>query len=336
MATSTYTTLRLGPLADVQVLVRRHPGATMMSLLADVVGGRDQGVPGEWRRIVRESLPAGAPGLVRPLFAPSSSLVPDSLTLTSDLHDTGFEDALARLADLGTDVLLGELERDFGGRLPALWRPVVDRPAEFLAGYTSLLRALWTVFEPIWQRADGLLGRETEKIGTAVVSGTLDPILAGISPRARFAADTLLLPDPHPEAFELAGRRLVLVPIASGSGASAFSVDREDLVWIGYPLPGLGLLSRVRGRAAVPTESVAPGGDALSLVLGPVRAAILRHSGHGTSAGELADRVGVSPAGLSYHISQLVAAGLLRRDRQGRRVRLTRSERGAALMDLLS
>ncbi|MFI2467469.1 hypothetical protein ACH475_14075 [Streptomyces globisporus] len=76
-------------------------------------------------------------------------------------------------------------------------------------------------------------------MGVAVVSNALPSVLAGLGPKICFAGETLYVPDPHPETFERGPRRVVLVGIVSGYSASVFSFDRSDVVWFGYPVPGL-------------------------------------------------------------------------------------------------
>jgi hypothetical protein len=231
--------VRLGPLDRIAVSVAPHQGATLMSLLADALGGRPQGLPQQWRRALRAVSPDSTPRVVGPLFTPAFSQVPDCLTMIGSLSDVDIEPLLADLADLPPDTLTAELEADFPGRVPAQWQPVVDDPRGFIAGYATVVRSLWAAFAPVWRQARPLLDREVERVGTAAVSGRLDTVLTGLSPRSRLDGDTLLVCDPNPMTTDLAGRRIALVPLVSGSRASVFSFDRADLVWIGYPLPGL-------------------------------------------------------------------------------------------------
>ncbi|WP_285667540.1 winged helix-turn-helix domain-containing protein [Actinorhabdospora filicis] len=318
----------MGELDRVAVSVAPDQGATLMSLVADVLGGRPQGVPPGVRAGLRAALPAEAGAIVRPMFAPGFSLVPDCLTLTRTLSATPVGERLEELAELPGEVLLAELEYDFDGVVPRQWRVVVDDPRAFIAGYLGVLRAAWDAFAPLWRRTAPLVGREIERVGTAAVSGRLDAVLGALSHRTRLRGGDLLLPDPHPEVFALGGRRITLVPLASGTSASVFSLDRPDEVWLGYPLRGLGGLWA--GEPVPP-----PASDALALTLGGVRAAILRAAGRGVTAGEAAREAGCSPGTATYHCARLEGAGLITRERRGRRVLLRRTERGDALTDVL-
>ncbi|MFJ6567778.1 winged helix-turn-helix domain-containing protein [Streptomyces sp. NPDC091292] len=326
-----FTELRLGALDDVRTSVAPHQGATLLSLVADALGGRGHGVPAHWRRRVRAAAPAGAPAVIRPLFAPEYSVIPDCVTPTASMPYGDVATQCAQLADLSGDVLLRELEQEFPGAVPRQWQPVVERPRQWIHAYAHLLRCVWDEFLPMWKRADTLVRHETERVGAAVVRGALDGVLQNLSPRYRLVGTALHFPDQQARAYELGGRRLVLVPIVSGAGVSMFALDGPDRVWIGYPMPGLGRLWGTTGPA-VPADDR----DPLAMIVGKLRAAVLRASSDAVTMSELAARLKCSPANITYHCSQLQDAGLLDRVRRGRNVLLARTERGDALVDLLS
>ncbi|MCC9711536.1 helix-turn-helix domain-containing protein [Streptomyces sp. MNU76] len=121
---------------------------------------------------------------------------------------------------------------------------------------------------------------------------------------------------------------MVLVPIVSGNGASVFSFDRSDTVWFGYPAPGLNSLWT--------GQDTTSGTDRLKLVVGPLRAGILRELVRPCTMGSLASRPSCTPATVTYHCGQLEAAGLLTRERRGQHVVARRTNSGGALVGLLS
>ncbi len=299
---------------------------TLLSLTADALSGRAQGVPNTWRDLVAAAAPPDAQTVLAPLFAPGRSDMPDCLTADVGVQDGTAEVALERLAALSPDLLAEQIAQQFGDA--PHWRAVLDRPGVWLRRYVAVLTSSWRAYAPFWHRAQPLFGRETERIGAAAVSGSLDTVLGGISARWRFTDQTLYLPDVDPTRFELADRPVVFVPVASGSRASVFDFDRTDRVWLGYPLPGLGNL-----LSAAPTTTP---GDRLALLLGPARAAVLRATAGSITMGELAAALNVRPSAATYHCDHLVSAGLLDRERRGREVRISRTERGDALLDLMS
>ncbi|MBB6347896.1 hypothetical protein FHU36_004441 [Nonomuraea muscovyensis] len=73
--------LSLGSLDEVHVDVRRSPGATLFSVVRNVLGGTSSGVPASWSRAVRGALPAGA-AVVRPLLDDDWQLVADKTGAT--------------------------------------------------------------------------------------------------------------------------------------------------------------------------------------------------------------------------------------------------------------
>jgi DNA-binding MarR family transcriptional regulator len=106
-----------------------------------------------------------------------------------------------------------------------------------------------------------------------------------------------------------------------------FNLDEPELVWFGYPMPGLETL----------TAPMLPAGtDALTLLLGPIRATILRALARPVTMGTLATQLNSGPSTATYHCVQLASAGLVFRRRDGREVRVQRTPRGDALVDLLS
>lgn len=324
--------LRLGSAAGLRPEVAVMPLATALSLVADAVGGRPQGVPPGWRQLVRAGLPGDAAAVLAPLFRPGTSVLPDCLTPSVLVGDQPVDEHLDRVVAAATDRLDREVERLYGPEPPQAWRSVLAGgpagTARWVGRYALVLRAGWAAFRPVWRRAERLIDREIGRIGTATVRGTLDAVLAGLGHRWRYADGALTFPDPEPAALELAGRRLVLVPAVSGAGAALLG-DTPELVWLGYPPPGLPALHQ-------DVDPVLPVADLLGAVLGPLRARILRAAGPAPSMGQLATVLNCPRATVTYHCTQLVRARLLERHRLGRQVHIRRTPRGDALLDLLA
>jgi hypothetical protein len=323
------TQLRLSSTPAVTTLAA-HPMATLLSLLADGVGIRPQGLPPQWRAAVRSALPAGAHQLVEPMFHPASASFPDSLAAATG---AGFgrpaEEQIEWVADTAAKTLLAELEADHHGQIPPLWRPVAAAPKQWIGRYVAMLRSLWAEFRPVWRQAEPWLQREAERVGSAVVTGTLPTVLSRLNPRFRYADGVLYLPDLQPAMFTQDNRPLTLVPLVSGLSASVFNAESADRVWIGYPLPGLG---RLWSDEPAPPKP----GDPLLPLLGAARASILRGLVHPEPMSGVARLAGCSPATATYHCQQLEAAGLVSRQRVGNQVQVRRTTRGDALVDLLS
>jgi DNA-binding transcriptional ArsR family regulator len=323
----THTELRLGRLGDVRVEIGSTPTPTLISLVAAALGGPSQGVAPQWVRQIRRALPPDDAAAVGPVFSRPSVILPDCLSGLG--LNQPMSSQLERFAAIRPDEFRrGVTDLYNGGRaLPAPWQPALRQPRRWVDHYVSVLTAAWQAYAPVWRRAAELRARETERVGVAVVSGGLDALLSGLSSRAYFSGETLYLADRTPYRVPLAGRRVVLVPLASGSSASIFNLDEPDLVWFGYPMPGLETLM-------VPPQPA--GTDALTLLLGPIRATILRALARPTTMGSLAGRLNSGPSTATYHCVQLASAGLVVRRRDGREVRVQRTPRGDALVELLS
>lgn len=320
---AVYSELVLGAVAPQDLTLLAHPGPSLMSIVADGLGGRRQGVPEPWAAAVRAAAGPGAAGVLGPLFAPGTVAVPDCLTLSTAMAHTPIAEQLAALRDLPAATLLEQLHADSGDHPPPGWAPVLAAPRRFLTAYADVLDRAWLAIAPLWRQAGELLDHEAARVQRCGADVAL--VLAGTHTRLRVRPGRIGLPDPNPETFDRAGRPIALLPLVSGLRASVFSVDRPDEVWIGYPLPGV---RRLFG-APLPVRRTA-----LDLVLGEMRAEILRRADGGT-AGRLAGDVGCALSTLTYHADHLVAAGLLDRDRVGRAVVLHRTGRGDALLDLL-
>lgn len=325
-------TVWLGPLEHVDIRVVRHPGPTVFALLQDVLGGYGQGVPRHWHQAVRHSVPPAVAAGMHALFRSSNGWGPECLALTQTLENADMGKALDELDGMDPGRLPAEVEGFFGGDPPVPWRWVLDRPAAFLDSYRRLIAAAWDGFSPWWSRADALYAREVRRLGVAAVSGGLDIVLNTLGPPVRFTEGSLRLRRCHrwQRHRREHRRRLVFVPLASGTSAHLYSIGRSDSVWVGYPLPGLKRLTGDRTpRATAPI-------DPLVLLLGPVRAAILRQASAEPSVSDLAGGLHIGVSTAAYHCDHLAKAGLVKRDRQGKRVCLRPTDRGTDLVALLT
>ncbi|MFB4289267.1 ArsR/SmtB family transcription factor [Nonomuraea sp. ATR24] len=325
-----YSQLHVGPLDDVNATVSLHAGATLLSLIAGTVGGRPHGVPRHWQRAVAAVIGDDAV-VLRPLFDPYYSVIPDCLTATSTIAEADMGAYLDALAELDDRILIRELEAEFGPVLPRHWHAVADRPGPWIRAYAGLMNRLWKEFRTVWKNADALLHKEQERIGLAAVTRSLHALLPGLSGRLTCDSASIRLPDQQGRTFDLAGRRLTFVPVVSGHGACLFSFDQPGPAWIGYPLPAVGLLWSGRTSHAAREDT-----DKLALTLGRTRAAILRLAGTSIPIGKLAALLDCSPSTASYHCDQLQAADLLSRERRGRHVHIKITARGDELLSVLA
>ena len=120
---------------------------------------------------------------------------------------------------------------------------------------------------------------------------------------------------------ELAGRGLLLVPAAF---VWPIVWPRSDAPWdpaLVYPPPGIAAL----------WDPTAPAAGALEQLLGRGRARVLLALERPAATLDLAQRLAVSPGGVSEHLKVLRRAGLVVGRREGRRVVYARTAKGDGL-----
>ncbi|CAL9423008.1 hypothetical protein SUDANB95_01884 [Actinosynnema sp. ALI-1.44] len=327
----TLTELDLGEPDDLRVSVAVTPSLTVIALLVEIVGGRRRGLPPEWRTAISTAIRPRSRSALAAFAAPGHSMMPDCLGPSLPVTADGIEPELQRLCEVTDDDFLADLERLYGPEpMPAHWRQIARDPGHWLGEYVDALADIWEAVRDVWRRGAPLLEREVERLGRAVVTRSLPVLLGALSPPTRYLDGSLRLPDYEPVKAGLAGRRLVLVPTLAGPRSIVCNLDLPDVVWLGYPLEGATALwsgtARPRARRT----------DALEVLCGDVRAAILRALDRRTTMGRLAHVVGTSPNALSYHARCLEDAGLVLRQREGREVGVERTERGDRLLDLLT
>jgi len=240
----------------VRVSVGFQPAVTLLSLVADGLGAKAQGVPDRWRRAVRQAVGESA-GELRPVFAPHGLWIPDCLC-PDPLDDGAIGPQLDRMAQTTAEDLYEEVVANFPGGLSPRWQHVIDDPRGFVAAYIRTLARVWAEFEPVWKQSRDLLHREAERIGAASVTGTLDAALATLNHPISLADESLRLPGTQNSTVPLHGRPITLIPIVSGSAASIYNVEAES-VWVGYPVPGVGRLWE-SGVASAPRSGACSGG----------------------------------------------------------------------------
>ncbi|MFI7632893.1 ArsR/SmtB family transcription factor [Nonomuraea sp. NPDC049400] len=310
-----------------QLSISISPHLTALAMIADALAGRRRGLPERWRKTISSRVGRQGHRAVRPLAAPGYSVVPDSLVPRTPVSgDVSVQAQIGALRDLPSDRLINDLEQAFGrGPLPAHWRSAAERPAPWLDGYASALADVWHAAEPLWGRARALLDREVRRVGVATVRGGPELLLGALNSRIMYGERGLLIADVEPSTYELGDRRIVLVPMLAGKDAVIVSLDHEEAVWIAYPVPGAETLW---------SRPAAPAHDELSALVGPVRADLLVAIDRPMTMSMLAAGVHVAPSSITYHCDRLSAAKLIARERRGREVWITRTERAEELLEL--
>jgi DNA-binding transcriptional ArsR family regulator len=326
MQRTTATELHFDRLGEIRVAF--DPFVSVLSLLTDALGRR-RGAPGPWRRQILAAVSPHGLSAVRPIAAPDYSVTPDCVTPRNPSREISVCDQVEWLHDISDDELLGDIHAVFDERPPPHWERALRRPRNWMHAYADAIRDTWRCVEPWWKQAQPMLDREVSRVGTALVRGELDLVLDGLHPASRFAGGVLSIRDPEPARFDLAGRPLVLVPMLSGEQALICNLELPDVVWIGYPLRGVNRMLPGAPGAPPPRDTL------LESMIGPVRAQLLLALSRPATMGELARLTRLAPSAITYHCERLAAAGLVHREKWGRRVSVSRTSRGTELIDLL-
>jgi DNA-binding transcriptional ArsR family regulator len=285
------------------------------ALLMEELGGTPLGAPRGWRKSVTSALDARDVAVLRPFVDSRPCDLPSCMCILPHRTTTGtasLDDDLERIVAIPPD--------RFATQLPSngVWGEVVRNPARWLHGFARAVRRACKGMREPWTRAAGVFDREAERLGVAAVHGTERELIA-----ARFAAPMWKLEGPAPVGAEL-GPRLGMVPMLGGSDAAHAWIVEGELTHIAYPLSDIWRL----------LDGAAPPPAALEGLLGSQRALILRRLDRPITAGKIAEALFAVPSAASHHIAILERAGLVARQREGRRVLVRRTPRGTELLAL--
>ncbi|NUR72954.1 MAG: winged helix-turn-helix transcriptional regulator [Hamadaea sp.] len=277
---------------------------------------------GDWRKSVSDRLVKGGPDrsevdLLLELNPPLGYF-PDFLTPAEGR--TGFSagvDAVMRTPQRLVRRDLDLLARH--GRLSSGATDLVRSPG--MAGLQrSLLRYQEVALKPIWSRVRTAVESDLVQRRRLLAHEGVDGLLAALSPTARWTGEAIEI-DTYPDReLHLNGRGLTLIPaFFKAPGRPITLVDEDMPPVLVYPI------DRTGGQLGRP--------KALSDLLGRTRAAVLEAIEHGSTTGEVAKKLGVSPASASQHLTVLRDSGLVMSVREGNRVRHLPTVLGRTLLD---
>lgn len=263
---------------------------------------------GEWRRrVVRDLNRRNLAGRVRAeLFtiAPAYGYFPDFLTPAEGRLglEAGLETITATRPNR-VDAELRQLDVPPDGTFASTLAE--RRPAARRRFAGTLRRYHAAAVAPYWPDITARARADHALRTRALREGGPGAALAGLGPALRWNPPVLETDYPVDRDLYLGGRGLVLIP-SYFCWAQPVALADDDLPpTLVYPLDHD--REWLTPRATRPTTS----SDPAARLLGPTRAAILRGTSPGATTGELADRIGITPAGVSQHTAVLRDAGLI-------------------------
>ncbi|MGH8879596.1 MAG: DUF5937 family protein [Stackebrandtia sp.] len=260
-------------------------------------------------------------GLLLDLVPVPTRVIPAFVAPPPHVTAPDFADELAAMRAVPTDDVRKNLDAMTETRSPRLTR-LYEEPEQGLKLLAELLTAYWDlVLAPLWPRVRMLCEADVMHRARRLATGGAESLFNDLHPTVSWRADRLLVRQLHARGTRrLTGRGLLLTP--SVFVPRVFTLTAGD--WqptLRYPPRGIASLWH-RPDAAAP--------KALAAVLGASRADLLSRLAAPASTSELALRTGLSPGGVSQHLTALHAAGLVQRHRMGRfvlYVRTTTAER---------
>jgi DNA-binding transcriptional ArsR family regulator len=326
--TSAYYFVPTAELDRMPLRATVAPLPTVVTIMRDAFQGGRRGTPGWWRRSVLSGLQQRDATAVAPLVEPSAISYPSVL----DRVDLGapreaFDVSLDRLANTSGASVVEALENEDEVTPTTAWDAVRRDPDRWLRGYVDALHRGWPEIEPLWRRAAALLEWQEERVNAAMDNGVPPTIVLNeLVPRAVIVDDAVRLSPADGAARTLSVDQdgLTIVPLVASAKAGTMSAPRGRVEWVGYSLPDAW---RIFDGQAPPPAS-------LHALLGAPRTAVLRSLDRPSTAGRLAERLGVARSVVSFHLNALEAAGLIGRERRGRNVIVRRTARGTHLLVL--
>jgi DNA-binding transcriptional ArsR family regulator len=317
-----FAALELSELERRPVRIEVNPAPTLFALAADVVGAH-RGAPREWLARVRAELDDGDLTNLAPVGVRPGEFVPAGV-VPRRAHGNGeLDEELDRIAELPAEALLEDIEFACGPSSTGPWATVARAPRRWLPGYAEAMRKAWDGVRRPWLDAADLFEREVRRVGVACARGMAAQLLTGIHPRARIEGGQWRLAEPDLTELRLSEQGLTLLPMLGGSDSARAGVrDDGTLEWIAYPLAGAWVEPARRGKSE------------LAALIGEQRARLLRALDTPRSVGRLAETLMAVPSAATHHVGTLETAGLVFRERDGRRVMVHRTSRGTRLVGL--
>lgn len=315
-------------LSDIDRQPVRAAITPFASLLISVLDALDDPIAARrapWRDDIRNRLRQRDIAALLPLGG--SGWHPECGVPAPDAPVASMDDELDRIQSVPIEDIEAELDDLREGPAKARWVLARRGSARWKAAYVDALARAWVGYQPVWDKARTALDREVERLGAGIATGAVRELLATVHPRSHVVGERWHLQSDISRELHVSCRGLRLAPMIHPTPRVCLHDDDHDgLCALGYPLPGFDI-----HRAL---DAVSP--NALAALLGAPRSMFLRRLDQPMTVGSLADALHAVPSAATHHVRALERAGLVRRERAGQKVLVSRTRRGTALLELYS
>lgn len=307
-----------GPAADVRFAVSAlAETANSIRLLGDPA---PPPMHGRWLAAAGKRVAGLDLDMLRKLLAPGR-YAPDFVHPLPSRGTAEFGDEITTMLSTPPDLVAAEISAAYpGSDLPPALRPFRTDPQHALGELARQLRAYWErAVVPYWPQIRALLEADVLYRACQMAGTGWQHMLAGIDPGLSVTDSAIRIrKDCCTETIQTDQRGLLFLPSVF-AWPSALAICRPP--WppaVVYPARGIGTLGHRRQPAAEP----------LGRLLGQHRAAILTILDQPLATTHIASKIGITPGGVSQHLTVLRDAGLVTSSRAGRFVLYQRTQAG--------
>ena len=251
----------------------------------------------------------------------SETYYPDFLTPAPEPgSDTGlFESQLDAIRATPPGQFEREMEIAYQGRTQVWTQRSTEEARELLAD--QLTRCYREVVRPLWRRIGAISRNDIASRSRQSSVYGLAAAIDGLHPRIRFHDSGIEFTSVLDEELPVGENGLVFVSSVFANREAGIGVEPPGAMQVVYPARGSGLVHTQEDRSSLAT------------VLGETRAVMLAAAMEPTTTTDLAARLDVAPATVSYHLTSLTAIGWLTKRRLGRKVEYEATELGKTVLN---
>jgi len=261
-------------------------------------------------------------------FHQGTSCTPEFLSPVLPPQTRSFEDELNHVATMSEDLIESEIDWIAGHAPPeASLKVYQKRPLMMREDLIVELSIYWEyVVAPHWQQMRSILETEIMQQSQILATQGHTAMFAHLSPDINVSDHLLMVQTSSIDlAVELSGGGLILEPNIFASRLRLGMSGLNPCVVLSYPARGSG---NWRSKPATHTP------EALSLMLGQNRAMLLIRLVEPATTQGLATELNLTPGAVSQQLSQLHEADLVKKQRSGKRVYYSLTQRGLNLLEV--